>query len=153
MDKSSDKQGKNTGHKNVIPWKPGQSGNPNGRPPKGDAWSDIYNEILDSKEIDLEITNINDKGEEKTKKINLTSKRKMRYALGVALLKEGLKGNVTAIKELSDRTVGRAVQKVNINEVENLDDKLKRAVELMDFIDESNGVDRPTSDSETISEG
>jgi len=30
-----------------APWQPGQSGNPAGRPKKGDAWADIYGEIME----------------------------------------------------------------------------------------------------------
>lgn len=32
-------------------WKPGESGNPNGRPPKGEALTDILNSKLDKEEM------------------------------------------------------------------------------------------------------
>ena len=37
--------GKNIGRKNLKPWKPGQSGNPKGRPPKGETWKDLIRQI------------------------------------------------------------------------------------------------------------
>ena len=32
---------------NLIEWKPGQSGNPNGRPKKGQSWAEIIRELGD----------------------------------------------------------------------------------------------------------
>ena len=110
------KTNNNNNKSNWNGFKPGQSGNPKGRPPLGDAWADVYNEILDSKEIDITI-NLAD-GTQKVIKLDAT--KKMRYALGVAMLNSALKGNVHAAKELADRTVGRAPQHITGMERETL---------------------------------
>ncbi len=126
---------------------PNNIANPTGRPPKGDAWADIYNEILDSKDINLEITKIDDKGT-KTKKINLTSKTTMRYALGVALLKEGLKGNVAAVKELSDRTAGKPPQSIAIKGDEDVNDAFQRISKGLHYVDTGSPADKPDTSAD-----
>jgi len=94
----------------------GKSGNPNGRPKKGSAWADIYNEILDSSIITmtLEID-----GQIIQRSLKVQDNKTMRYALGVKLLEEGLTGNVQAIKEMSDRTEGKPRDKVQISDDDN----------------------------------
>ena len=80
-----------------------------GRPKKENAWTEILNKILDSKEIKVELL----KGGA-VEKVELTAKNTMRYALGIALLQAGLEGNIQAIKELCDRTVGKPPQGIDI---------------------------------------
>ena len=128
-------------------WLPGKSANPDGRPKKGNAWADVYNSILDSNEISLTLINGDD-----TEEINIKSpKNTIRYALGVALAKEALAGNINAIKELSDRTVGKAPQTLTVkDDIEDLDAKLGRLAKLVDETAESNGINEPLSDSEGL---
>lgn len=83
--------------------------NPEGRPTKTNAWTDILNRILDSEKIEITIV----KGDKK-EEIKLNNKNTMRYALGVALVKHGLKGNILAIRELFDRTQGKPAQSMDI---------------------------------------
>ena len=144
MDTPNKKKGRNKGWDNLIPIKPGEVRNPKGRPKKGDAWADIYNNILDSDEINLIIK----RGDEKEEIKIETEQRSMRYALGIALLQAGLDGNVNAIKELSDRTIGKAPQTVKVKEeIDDLEKQLQRACDLMDAIDEANGTNRPNTDT------
>lgn len=74
--------------KNRIPksaWKPGQSGNPNGRPPKGHSITETIKEMM---------------GE----------KPEIRRALGTKLIELALKGDMAAIKLLMGYMDGMPVQ-------------------------------------------
>ena len=85
-------------------WKKGQSGNPNGRPKKGQAWADVANELLDSNEIDITMKMSNGK----VKNLNLEANKSFRHAVIIGQISEAMKGNVQAAKELADRTEGRS---------------------------------------------
>lgn len=61
------------------PWKPGESGNPSGRP-KSKPITDAYNRALSRKECDL---------------------------IAKAMLRQAKKGNVKATVEMTDRTEGK----------------------------------------------
>ncbi len=76
-------------------WEKGQSGNPNGRP-RGQALSTILKTLLDG------TTTIDEEG--KKKKITRNEQ------IALSLLKEASNGNVQAIKEIFDRTEGKAQQ-------------------------------------------
>ena len=96
-------------------WKPGQSGNPNGRPPKGEAWADVANELLNSKEIDITMKMANGK----VKRLSLESDKSFRHAVIVGMIKEAMNGNVQAAKELADRTEGKSKERREVtNKVE-----------------------------------
>jgi len=75
-------------------FKPGQSGNPAGRPKKGSAIADILNKIGD------ELISVG--GEDITKREAIL--RKVYVMAG--------KGNMSAINYISDRTEGKAVETV-----------------------------------------
>ena len=109
-DQSADKQQGNS--KKVVgrPFKKGQSGNPNGRPKKGEAWADVANELLNSKEIDITMKMPNGK----VKRLNLESDRSFRHAVIVGMIKEAMNGNVQAARELADRTEGKPKQEREI---------------------------------------
>ncbi len=72
-------------------WKPGQSGNPNGRPPKAWTMSSLIEEALEEVE-------------EKTGKSfkSLVAKRLAHMAVG---------GDIQAIKEINNRMDGKPVQR------------------------------------------
>jgi len=74
-------------------FKPGQSGNPKGRPKESWTWSGLLKETLE--ELD-EAT-----GQEK------------KYAIVKALYKQAVKGNIQAIKEYGDRIDGKALQSMD----------------------------------------
>jgi len=99
-------------------WKPGQSGNPNGRPKKGEAWADVANELLNSKEIDITMK----MADGKVKRLSLESDKSFRHAVIVGMIKEAMKGNVQAARELADRTEGKSKE---IREVTNKTEPIK----------------------------
>lgn len=82
----NEKQGINKGHK----WQPGESGNPNGRPPKGYAVTDVMRQMLEEKP-------------------------EIKKALMAKLLEIALKGDLPAIREILDRLEGRAKQSVELS--------------------------------------
>ena len=109
----SKKQKRNTGHDNLkgnrhSPWKPGQSGNPAGRPKNEKMMSDVLRELLECKTIKMSV-----EANGKSVNINIKSDRKLKYAIGIALIAAGVKGDVKAFREIADRVEGRAVQNVN----------------------------------------
>ena len=99
-------------------WKPGESGNPNGRPPKGEAWADVANELLNSKEIDITMK----MADGKVKRLSLESDKSFRHAVIVGMIKEAMNGNVQAARELADRTEGKSKE---IREVTNKSEPIK----------------------------
>jgi len=105
---------------NLIPAQKGEVRNPNGRPKKENAWADIYNLILDSQKVKMEV--LSKSGDVET--IELTEKNTIRYGIGIALSREALKGNVNAARELADRTAGKPKQetesKIILEEEEDL---------------------------------
>ena len=74
-----------------MPWKPGQTGNPNGRPKKVKDWADAIRLVA----------NEPDEEEPNKKKIRKLAEQLFRDAMG---------GNVTASKEIGDRLDGKPVQ-------------------------------------------
>jgi hypothetical protein len=82
-------------------FKKGQSGNPNGRPKK--TMTNILNELLNSNKIEIELV-IN--GE--TKDIDITTKQGINTAIAAKLIEKALQGDLGAIKEINDRTEGKA---------------------------------------------
>jgi hypothetical protein len=75
-------------------FKPGESGNPNGRPKKGDSWADILKEAL-SEEVDY-------KGDKKTYK----------RLIAEVLRKHALKGDPRHLQMIMDRMDGKPNQKI-----------------------------------------
>ncbi len=75
------------------PWKPGQSGNPKGRPRKDACITSLVKELLEQ-----------DAGKGKTHA----------QLIAMAILKESAKGNISAIRELLDRIEGKVVDKHKI---------------------------------------
>lgn len=81
-----------------------------GRPPKGSAWADILNELLDSSVLDILMTFPT--GKVKRFKYEIGEEKTFRMAVGVALITKAIKGDVSAIRELCDRTEGKPAQKL-----------------------------------------
>ncbi len=105
---------KQQGNSKVVgrPWEPGKSGNPNGRPKKDKTFSDTARELLAAKQIQVNFT-VNGR----LKSINIETDENMYYGLVSALIIEGMKGNVKAIKELVDRVEGKPSQAVEVSGV------------------------------------
>ncbi len=102
---SVDKQHKNNeGGITGKGWKKGVSGNPKGRPKKGEAWADVANDLLDSKEIDITMKT----SDGKTKRLNLGADKSFRHAVIIGQISAAINGNVQAARELADRTEGKA---------------------------------------------
>ncbi len=85
-------------------WKKGQSGNPKGRPKKGNAWADIANELLNSNEINIKMKMTDGS----TKRLNIEADKSFRHAVIIGQIKQAMDGNVQAAKELADRTEGKS---------------------------------------------
>lgn len=92
---------------------PGKTANPNGRPKKEHCFTDIARQLLGSKKINIEYTFTQVNGTEKTAKFCMESDRPIYHGLVCALIKEGMGGNVQAIKELIDRTEGKARESID----------------------------------------
>ena len=87
-----------------------------GRPPKGNAWADVLNELLDSSKLTLSMT-FQD-GKQKFMECDVGDGRTIKQAIGVALITKAIRGDVTAIRELADRTEGRPAQMLEIQQEE-----------------------------------
>jgi len=97
---------------NPNKFKKGKSGNPYGRPKKDKCFSDIARQLLAAKRLDIEFSFPKD-GKMHTSKMHIDSDKDIYHALIAALIREGMAGNVPAIKELMDRTDGKAVARVD----------------------------------------
>ncbi len=94
---------------NLKPWKPGQSGNPGGRP-KRDVASEIARAVFEGNE----------------------------EAIYRAMLKALKKGNPKVFKELAERGFGKVTQRVEIPGMENLADRLAEARKRVNDARQSN---------------
>ena len=90
------------------PFEPGQSGNPNGRPRKQDEWSDIINQYLDAKEINLETIVVDSNGVEYPKKFSIkSSSQSLRHEIVFRMIHRALAGDQKMMNLLMDRTIGK----------------------------------------------
>jgi hypothetical protein len=105
MGDHSEKQEPNRTGRHLF--RPGQSGNPKGRPKKEKCFSDIARQMLASKKMDITYTFPKD-GKLVTSRVSIDSDKTIYHGLCAALVREGMGGNVQAIKELVDRTDGKA---------------------------------------------
>jgi len=92
-----------------TPFKPGQSGNPKGRPKLHNTFSDTARSLMEAQEVNVtwEVG-----GKKKSVKLKMGEKQNIYFGLVSALILEGLRGDTKAIKELIDRTEGKAIQKI-----------------------------------------
>ena len=95
---------------NQTSFKPGKSGNPNGRPKKGNSWKDVLSEAME-KEHTIG-------GEKKT----------LKQIIGDVLSKKATKGDLKAIEMIMDRLDGKPTQHqvvdVNKEKMDELKDML-----------------------------
>jgi hypothetical protein len=80
---------------NLRPFKPGQSGNPNGRPKKA-----LLSDAL-RRQLAIALPGM--------------SERTQAEAIAAALISEAIAGNVQAIREVGDRTEGKAAQAIALD--------------------------------------
>lgn len=113
---------------NLTPhqFKPGESGNPKGRP-KGKSLTTILSNMLDSKiEIKNPLTN-------KKERVSIAE------GLAIKLIYNGLskgKNNIQAIKEIMDRTEGKALQNIVLEGDLELNAKKKNREELIERLNQ-----------------
>lgn len=106
---------------NLIPFKKGQSGNPNGRPKGSKAFKTILNDYL-SRNISIK--------DPTTKESTLVE---VREALMIKLIGHGMNGSLHAIKEIRDMVDGPIKQSIEIEDknierpiAERVDEIIKR---------------------------
>ena len=102
-EKHGRKQAKLTPEMEAKQWQKGQSGNPKGRSKGVRSFSEVAREMLNAKKLDVTITLPN--GHKKS--LCVGTNNTFYHAICAALIIEGVKGNVKAVKELIDRTEGR----------------------------------------------
>ncbi len=79
-------------------WKPGESGNPKGRPPKGISITSLVKELLS------QIPDIEEDG--------VKNDKTWAELISLALVKGAVKGNAPLLKETLDRIDGKVVERV-----------------------------------------
>ena len=87
--------------------------NPNGRPLKENTFSDIARELASASSIDINYTILKD-GQMVKRSMHMESNKTMAHSMVAALIKEGLDGNVAAIKEFANRTEGKVMEKIKM---------------------------------------
>ena len=91
---TTEKQIENTKEKPWL-WKPGESGNPHGRPPKGHSITETIRAMMDEKP-------------------------EIKKALGAKILQMAVEGDITAIKTIWGYIDGMPMQKVETRDVTTL---------------------------------
>jgi hypothetical protein len=91
---------------------PGYTANPNGAPRKEERFSEAARRMLAAREVDITYSFPKD-GQLITKKLHIQSDKTINDSLVAALVKEGMDGNVQAIKELVDRIEGKARESID----------------------------------------
>lgn len=119
MSEPTDKQKQNGGrahlYPNLRPFKPGQSGNPNGRP-KGLTLEERFRKVLEAATKD-----------------GAADGRQIADVLVEVIIKQALKGNSTAWKEALDRAYGKVPDRLAGAHGEDLTIKVVKGVSLDDI--------------------
>jgi len=93
-------------------------GNPGGpgRPPRGQAWADIRNEILSASKVKLSITVPDKDGMNRTRVFDLAvgEEKTIRHAIIIRQTQNALSGDNDAIRDLMNREEGMPHQAVNL---------------------------------------
>lgn len=112
------------------PWKPGQSGNPAGKPKGCRSMKTILRELLD---VELDT-----KGENPLTKEKITGKLTAQEIVAMKLIREATKGNMYAIREIFDRMDGQAEQQITVTGSASREDVLNELDELKGHLDRKN---------------
>lgn len=107
MNRDGNNRGQSEGSRKTQ-FKPGQSGNPNGRPPKNISIPDLLREIGNEPVSEHE------------------NKAKLRMALD-ALYTKALRGDIKAIEFIANRTEGKSIQPVSSEAAESWYEMWERA--------------------------
>lgn len=105
------------------PWKPGESGNPGGRPPGSRNLRSILNDILD---IEVQSKGLHPLTREPMSR----EKIPVRELLIIKLVASGLNGNIKAIQDIFDRIDGLPEQNINFNKQETAEGVLAEIDDL-----------------------
>ena len=112
----------------------GVSGNPNGRPVKKGSYTDSLRKVLEAQEMKVSLV-VNDN----RKVIDVKCEGKSFYdGIAVVHVMEALKGNLQAIKDISDRVDGKVTDKKEQTNTGNQLDGLK-----ISFVDENDNTINP----------
>jgi len=106
---------KTVGNGNLKPWKKGESGNPNGRPPKGYSITEWFQNMLHSRP-------------------------EVKEAMGNSILKKALEGDATAQKLIWNYMDGMPLQKGEINVTQYSNEELDRRIAVAAAIVGQEGV-------------
>jgi hypothetical protein len=94
----------------LKPAKKGEVRNPNGIG-SGYRWAEIDNLLLSASRIDLKVKTMKDgKPAHLSIKLDVGSKRTFRHVISIRQIQMAIAGDITAIKDLRDRDMGKAVQ-------------------------------------------
>ena len=100
----NEKQTKSKGNPN---WVKGVSGNPNGRPPKGQALAEVYRNILEAERV--VVKSFKDGSEQEMEFVGAPT---MKHRMAIVLLGMALSGDIHAIREFADRVDGKPTQQI-----------------------------------------
>jgi len=92
------------------PWKPGESGNPRGRPKRRRFYGEIARELLASQTVDVTLTTSNGK----KKQFQLKSAENFAYLMAVSQLRRALEGDTQACEQLLSRAEGKPLSRQEI---------------------------------------
>lgn len=88
----------------------GVSGNPGGRPPAGKALTEVLREMMSAKEVDIQVTIQDAKGEVEIKEWKLKATHDFNHVVAMSLIQRCVNGDTNAMAVLWDRLEGKPLQ-------------------------------------------
>ena len=85
-----------------------------GRPRKECTYSDTLRSLLEAKEIEITYTITDRDGFDQQETVKVKADKNMYYGIAAAQIREAIKGNVAAQKEIVDRIQGKPPQGIDI---------------------------------------
>lgn len=114
-----------------MPFEKGKSGNPKmqftsenqpkNRGRKGKSTTEYLRELGESKFIEFQVTITKNDGNPETTSIRVESQSEINQLLASRLIADAIKGDHKAIKEILDRTEGRAKQSIEAEIIGNIE--------------------------------
>lgn len=140
MADDTEKQKPNSGRGSGLkPFKKGQSGNPNGRPPKGHAIADILDEI--GKQCAPQ-----DLAEKLRKVFPTAGTITMRHAMLYRAYLDAIKGDKHAIQFIAERTEGKPKQPIEFPNINSLRIDIDGGIDAPEYTEQEPN-DQSTSNS------